>query len=137
MCSRVYPHLLEFSFGSGVLALVPDRGERGLFGDRPEGAYFATPAFANRTLSVSFSCLTCAKQAMEIAQPRDVTSGRSHIASDLLNRGSQFRDPAPRYEHLSALLTNCLAVASQMPLLPPVTSAVFPSNLPMEVLLWA
>src|SRR6267142_2535615 len=31
--------------------------------------------------------------------------------------------------------TNCFAVARPMPLLPPVTSAIFPSSLPMYVLL--
>src|SRR5713226_2351851 len=101
----------------------------------PKGAYFAIPAFANTISSLPFSRLICAKRCSR--SPRFDTSPCTPVTflpiSFTARANSGSRRPVMKTYAPSS--TNCFAVARPMPLLPPVTSAIFSSSLPMHFLL--
>src|SRR5260370_32657571 len=103
----------------------------------PKRAYFATPAFANTISSLPFSRLICAKRRSRSPRfdtsPRPPVTFRPISATAAANSGSR----RPVMKTYAPSFTNCFAVARPMPLFPPVTSATFPSSLPMVVLLGA
>src|SRR5947209_20573244 len=85
--------------------------------------------------SLPFSRLICAKRRSR--SPRFDTSPCTPVTflpisfTAAANSGSR----PPVMKTYAPSFTNCLAVARPMPLLPPVTSAIFPSSLPMVSLL--
>ena len=101
----------------------------------PRGAYFATPAFANRTSSCPFSRWIWAKRRSR--SPSFDTSARMPLTflpislTAVVSSGSR----RPVMKTYAPSFTNSFAVARPMPLLPPVMSAIFPSSFPMALLL--
>ena len=98
-----------------------------LLSDLAEGAYFATPAFAN-TISSCPSPAGCAKRRSR--SPRFDTSPWTPVTllpislTAAANSGSR----RPVMKTYAPSFTNCFAVARPMPLLPPVMRAIFPSS---------
>src|SRR4029077_12601004 len=89
------------------------------------------PALANTISSLPFSRLICAKRRSR--SPRFETSPCTPVtflpisftaAANSCSRRPVMKTYAPSF-------TNCFAVARPMPPLPPVTSAIFPSSLPI------
>src|ERR1700722_7622209 len=97
----------------------------------PSGAYFAMPAFANRTSSFPFSLLICAtirSMSLELeTSARTVVTLRPISWAAAANSAS--RRPVMKTYAPSA--TNSRAVARPIPLFPPVRRAPFPSSLPI------
>src|SRR6266404_2703875 len=97
----------------------------------PKGEYFATPALANTISSLPFSRLICANRRSR--SPVFDTSPSTPVTflpisfTAAANSGSR----RPIMKTYAPSFTNSFAVARPMPLLPPVTSAIFPSSLPI------
>src|SRR5260221_3574346 len=101
----------------------------------PKGAFFATPALANTISSLPFSRLIWAKSRSR--SPRFDTSPCTPVTFFPISftAAASSRSRRPVTKMYAPSFTNRFAVARPMPLLPPVTSAIFPSSLPMRVLL--
>src|SRR5579864_3960662 len=97
----------------------------------PIGAYFATPAFANRISSLPFCCLICpyrrSRSGRLETSPRTPATFLPISLTAALNSAS--RRPVMKTYAPSA--TKRVAAASPMPLVPPVIKPIFPSSLPM------
>src|SRR5260370_1270211 len=97
----------------------------------PSDAYFAVPAFANTTSSLPFSCLICENRRSR--SPSFETSPWTPVTFFPISFTAAASSPSrrPVMKTCAPSLANRFAVASPMPLLPPVTSAIFPSSLPI------
>jgi hypothetical protein len=65
-------------------------------------------------------------QPVQVVEIGSVPLDGSHVAADFGNGLIQLRLPAARNEDVDPSLTKRLAVASPIPLLPPVMTAIFP-----------
>src|SRR5215469_6083662 len=100
------------------------------------GANFAIPAFTNKMSIFPSFCETSA-YSLSIAA-RSATSARTARMSLPSERTASFRVPGsrPAMATRAPSSLNLLAVASPIPLLPPVTTATLPSSLFMIHSLW-
>src|SRR5262245_38327402 len=99
----------------------------------PRGAYRATPALAKTMSSLPFSRRIWANRRSRSS--RFDTSPRTAVTScpTSLTAAASSGSRRPVMKTWAPSLTNRFAVARPMPLLPPVTRAVFPSSLAMSV----
>jgi len=72
------------------------------------------------------------EQTIDIAELRDVSLDPGDVFPDFFQRRGEFAVTATGDENVRILAYERFAVASPMPLLPPVTSAIFPSSLPIR-----
>jgi hypothetical protein len=68
------------------------------------------------------------EQPVEVGEVRDVALNSRHASADRRFGFVQFRLPARGDEDVRAFFDNLFAVARPIPLLPPVTTATFPST---------
>ena len=103
-------------------------------GDFAHRREFRDAGIRKHDVELPFSRLDLREQAIEVGELGDVALNAGDVAADLFLRRIEFCWRRPVMKTYAPSATNRFAVASPMPLLPPVTSATLPSSFPLIVI---
>ncbi len=99
-----------------------------LFGNGADGCELAAARVREENVETALFLLDLCVKPVEIGKNRRVRADSSDVGTNGFNRRIEFRLTASGDIDVGAFRDKLLAVARPMPVLPPVTSAIFPSS---------